>query len=133
MKCRCCPAGGGVGGDGGAVHPRHDGAGLHGAADAQTQGHHHEEGGPGEVQGDDDERAQVEEQVCATRDYCLTFFYIGSMLLLRRNMYKLQNSCIQTISNLGVRSKNGQSYFGTRSVSMLLELLLFRTFRGIDN
>ena len=37
------PPGCSVRGVGGDLHPRHDGAGLHGAAEKETQGLHHEE------------------------------------------------------------------------------------------
>ena len=44
------PPGCSYSGAGGDLHPGHDGAGLHGAAQQEAQGHHHEKSRPGEVQ-----------------------------------------------------------------------------------
>ena len=57
--CRVPPPGRSVGGAAGDLHPRHDGAGLHGAAEEETQGLRHEECRPGEVQANVHEFAAV--------------------------------------------------------------------------
>lgn len=54
------PPGCSDGGAAGDLHPRHDGAGLHGAAEQGPQGFHHGDSGPGEVQGNAHESAEVE-------------------------------------------------------------------------
>lgn len=49
-----------IGGAGGDIHPRHDGAGLHGPAQEETQGCGDEEGGLGEVQANVHEFTEVD-------------------------------------------------------------------------
>ena len=52
-------AGGSDGGAAGDLHPGHDGAGLHGSAEEETQGIHHEDCRLGEVQANVDECVEV--------------------------------------------------------------------------